>query len=110
WDNSAKLLKNPPYTETSALLDGVAEMLGKTDPYFSDRLEYMRAIGLLDLGDRIGKSPGGFCVPLPVSGDTFVFENFSPFFFSHIFLIDVMGQAVNGYLHATDQGPIEEFQ
>src|SRR5690606_8002467 len=76
WDNSAKLLKNPPYTETSALLDGVAEMLGKTDPYFSDRLEYMRANGLLDLGDRKGKSPGGFCVPLPVSGDTFVFANF----------------------------------
>ncbi|MBM7667019.1 M3 family oligoendopeptidase [Solibacillus kalamii] len=110
WDNTAKLLKNPPYAETSVLLDGVAEMLGKTDPYFSDRLQYMREHGLLDLGDRKGKSPGGFCVPLPVSGDTFVFANFSPSFFSLIALIHEMGHAVNGYLQASEQGPIEEFQ
>ncbi|WP_391117483.1 M3 family oligoendopeptidase [Psychrobacillus sp. L3] len=109
WDNTAKLLKNPPYSEVSTLLDGVAEMLRKTDPYFTDRFDYMREHGLLDLGDRKGKSPGGFCVPLPVSGDTFVFANFSPSFFSLIALIHEMGHAVNGYLQS-ERGPIEEYQ
>jgi oligoendopeptidase F len=110
WDNTAKLMKNPPYSEVSDLMDGVSEMLGQTDPYFADRFNYMREQGLLDLGDRKGKSPGGFCTGLPVSGDTFVFANFSPSFFSLIALIHEMGHAVNGYLEFSEQGPTEEYQ
>ncbi|MFS0862581.1 M3 family oligoendopeptidase [Fredinandcohnia sp. 179-A 10B2 NHS] len=110
WDNTAKLMKNPPYTEVSALMDGVSEMLGKTDTYFADRFDYMREHGLLDLGDRKGKSPGGFCTSLPVSGDTFVFANFSPSFFSLIALIHEMGHALNGYLGFAENGPMEEYQ
>ncbi|MFC4410079.1 M3 family oligoendopeptidase [Chungangia koreensis] len=110
WDNSAKLLKNPPYSEVSSLLDGVSEMLGKTDSYFSDRFDYMIEHGLLDLGDRKGKSPGGFCTDLPASGDTFVFANFSPSFFSLIALIHEMGHAVNGYLQFSEHGPMEDYQ
>lgn len=110
WDNTAKLMKNPPYSEVSTLMDGVSEMLGKTDPYFADRFNYMRENRLLDLGDRKGKSPGGFCTTLPVSGDTFVFANFSPSFFSLIALIHEMGHAVNGYLQFSEHGPIEDYQ
>ncbi|WP_453991512.1 M3 family oligoendopeptidase [Bacillus nitroreducens] len=110
WDNSAKLMKKPPYSEVTELMDGVSEMLGKTDPYFKDRFDYMRENGLLDLGDRKGKSPGGFCTSLPVSGDTFVFANFSPSFFSLIALIHEMGHAVNGYLEFSKHGPIEDYQ
>ncbi|WP_010280701.1 M3 family oligoendopeptidase [Bacillus timonensis] len=110
WDNTAKLMKNPPYSDVSTLMDGVSEMLGKTDPYFADRFDYMRENGLLDLGDRKGKSPGGFCTSLPVSGDTFVFANFSPSFFSLIALIHEMGHAVNGYLEFSEHGPIEDYQ
>ena len=110
WDATANFMKNPPYTEISTLMDGVSEMLNKTDPYFADRFEYMRDNGLLDLGDRKGKGPGGFCSSLPVSGDTFVFANFSPTFFSLIALIHEMGHAVNGYLQHAEQGPLEEFK
>jgi oligoendopeptidase F len=110
WDNTAKLMKNPPYTEVSDLMDGVSEMLGKTDPYFAERFDYMRENGLLDLGDRKGKSPGGFCTTLPVSGETFVFANFSPSFFSLIALIHEMGHAVNGYLEFAEHGPTEDYQ
>jgi oligoendopeptidase F len=110
WDNTAKLLKNPPYSEVSTLLDGVSEMLGKTDPYFGERFDYMREHGLLDLGDRKGKGPGAFCTPLPVSGDTFVFANFSPSFDSLSALIHEMGHAVNGYLGFSEHGPFEEYQ
>ncbi|WP_316570690.1 M3 family oligoendopeptidase [Neobacillus sp. YIM B06451] len=110
WDNTAKLLKNPPYSEVSTLLDGVSEMLGKADPYFGERFEYMRKHGLLDLGDRKGKGPGAFCTFLPVSGDTFVFANFSPSFDSLSGLIHEMGHAVNGYLGFSEHGPFEEYQ
>ena len=110
WDNTAKLMKKPPYDEVSALMDGVSEMLGKTDPYFADRFNYMRENGLLDLGDRKGKGQGGFCSTLPVSGDTFVFANFSPTFFSLIALIHEMGHAVNGYLQFSEHGPMEDYK
>ena len=110
WDQTAKLMKKPPYSEVATLMDGVSEMLGKTAPYFADRFDYMREHGLLDLGDRKGKSPGGFCTSLPVSGDTFVFANFSPSFFSLIALIHEMGHAVNGYLQVSEHGPIEDYQ
>ncbi|CAG9610586.1 M3 family oligoendopeptidase [Pseudoneobacillus rhizosphaerae] len=110
WDNTAKLLKNPPYSEVSTLLDGVSEMLGKTDPYFGERFDYMREHGLLDLGDRKGKGPGAFCTYLPVSGDSFVFANFSPSFDSLSALIHEMGHAVNGYLGFSEHGPFEEYQ
>ena len=110
WDNTAKLMKKQPYTEVSTLMDGVSEMLGKTDSYFADRFDYMRENGLLDLGDRKGKGQGGFCTALPVSGDTFVFANFSPSFFSLIALIHEMGHAVNGYLQFAEYGPIEGYK
>ncbi|WP_419959785.1 M3 family metallopeptidase [Psychrobacillus sp. BM2] len=54
--------------------------------------------------------PGGFCTDLPVSGNTFVFANISPSFFSLIALIHEMGHAVNGYLQFSEQGPLEEYQ
>lgn len=110
WDNTAKFMKNPPYSEVSTLMDGVSEMLGKTDPFFADRFDYMRANGLLDLDDRKGKVPGGFCTSLPISGDTFVFANFSPSFFSLIALIHEMGHAVNGYFQLSEHGPIEDYK
>ncbi|MEW9107838.1 MAG: M3 family oligoendopeptidase [Cytobacillus gottheilii] len=110
WDNNAKLMKNAPYTDVADLMDGVSEMLGKTDAYFAERFNYMRENGLLDLGDRKGKSPGGFCTSLPVSGETFVFANFSPSFFSLIALIHEMGHAVNGYLEFSEHGPTEDYQ
>ena len=110
WDSTAKFMKKPPYTEISTLMDGVSEILGKTDPYFAERFEYMKEHGLLDLGDRKGKGQGGFCSALPVSGDTFVFANFSPSFFSLNALIHEMGHAVNGYLQFSEHGPFEEYQ
>lgn len=110
WDNTANFMKNPPYSEISTLMDGVSEILGKTDPYFANRFDYMREHGLLDLGDRKGKGQGGFCTDLPVSKDTFVFANFSPSFFSLIALIHEMGHAVNGYLQFSEHGSMEEYQ
>jgi oligoendopeptidase F len=110
WDHTAKLLKNPPYSEVSTLMDGMSEMLGKTDTYFGERFDYMREHGLLDLEDRIGKGPGAFCTYLPASRNSFVFSNFSPSFDSLSALIHEMGHAINGYLQFSEQGPMQEYQ
>ncbi|WP_413299658.1 M3 family oligoendopeptidase [Bacillus sp. 1P10SD] len=110
WDHTAKLLKNPPYSEVSTLMDGMSEMLGKTDPYFGERFEYMREHGLLDLEDRKGKGQGAFCTYFPASMDSFVFSNFSPSFDSLSALIHEMGHAMNGYLQFSEHGPMEEYQ
>jgi oligoendopeptidase F len=55
------------------LMDGVQEMLGKTDPYFEERFKHMREYGLLDLESRQGKSPGGFLSSLRASKNAFIF-------------------------------------
>ncbi|MDW0115324.1 M3 family oligoendopeptidase [Sporosarcina thermotolerans] len=110
WDNTAKLLKKPPYSEVSTLMDGVSEILGKTDPYFGERFNYMRGHGLLDLEVRKGKGPHAFCAPLLVSGDIFVFSNFSPSHDSLSTLIHEMGHAVNGYLEFSEHGPFDQHQ
>jgi oligoendopeptidase F len=109
WDHTAKLLKNPPYREVSTLLDGMSEMLRKTDTYFVERFDYMRENGLLDLEERVGKGPGAFCTYLPASRNSFVFSNFSPSFDSLSALIHEMGHAVNGYLQFSEQGPMQEY-
>ncbi len=108
WDSSAKLLKNSPFKEVSELMDGVSEMLGKTDPDFRKYFDDMRENGLLDLEGRKGKSPGGFCTGFPVSKNAFIFANFSPSFFALIALIHEMGHAFNFYLQYQAWGSCEE--
>jgi oligoendopeptidase F len=110
WDNSAKFMKNPPYEDVNVLMDGVSTMLANTDAQFAELFEHMRQNELVDLGDRKGKGQGGFCSLLPVSGETFIFANFSPSFFSLIALIHELGHAVNGYLQVEQNGPSQEYQ
>jgi oligoendopeptidase F len=69
------------------LMDGVQEMLSKTDPYFEERFKHMRENGLLDLESRQGKSPGGFLSSLRASKNAFVFANVGPSFGAIITLL-----------------------
>jgi oligoendopeptidase F len=79
-------------------MDGVEQMLGKTDLYFQERFWFMRENGLLDLVGRHGKGPGWFCDPLPSTKNAFVFANFSPPFNAAIALIHELGHPMNEYL------------
>lgn len=103
WDATNCLLPGAPFENVTELMDGVAKMLGETDPAFRATFDHMRSNGLLDLDVREGKAPGGFCMPLPRSKEVFVFANFSPSFFAVIALIHEMGHAVNFY-HQFESG------
>lgn len=96
WDQSAWTIDKPPYTEIEELTTGVETMLRETDPEFAEIFVNMRDNGLLDLGGRQGKAPGGFNVGLPISRSSFVFANFSPSYFALIALVHEMGHAING--------------
>jgi M3 family oligoendopeptidase len=98
WDSGAKTLRGAPFSTVTELMDGVQEMLGKTDPYFEERFKHMRENGLLDLESRQGKSPGGFLSPLRASKNAFIFANFAPSFMAIIVLLHEMGHAVNAYM------------
>ncbi|WDL97518.1 M3 family oligoendopeptidase [Alicyclobacillus sp. ALC3] len=104
WDVNAKQLQGAPFSTAGELMDGVYEMLQQTDQAFADRFQHMRENGLLDLEVRPGKGPGGFCAPLPLSRDAFIFANFSPSFFAVIALLHEMGHALNFYAQLENDG------
>lgn len=108
WDSDHKMLQGAPFSTVTELMDGVQEMFVRTDPYFADRFQFMRASGLLDLEARHGKHAGGFMELLPTTKNTFVFANFSPSFDAVIALIHEMGHAVNGYLQFANDANFQE--
>lgn len=103
WDTGPCTLSGAPFQTVEELMDGVEDILGKVDPYFQNRFQYMRTHDLLDLESRKGKAPGGFCDFLQHSQNTFVFANFSPSFFAVIALLHEMGHAINGYLQVREE-------
>lgn len=62
--------------------DSIADLEAKTgavlyqvDPVLGDRFEILRNESLLDLGNRKGKSPGGYCTSFSKSQRPFIFMN-----------------------------------
>jgi oligoendopeptidase F len=108
WDIGPCTLHGAPFRTVPELIDGVEEMLGKTDPYFQERFRHMRENGLLDVEWRQSKVHGGFCDPLPASRDAFIFANFSPSFVAIIALIHEMGHALNDYLQFATENGLQE--
>lgn len=47
----------------------------QVDPQLGEQFAIMRAEGLLDLDNRKGKGPGGYCTGFPVSERPFIFQN-----------------------------------
>lgn len=64
-----------PFDRVSELEEGVARIFQQLDPELGKYFEIMRQEGLLDLDNRKGKAPGGYCTDYPVSGRPFIFMN-----------------------------------
>ena len=64
-----------PFDRVSELEEGVARIFRLLDPELGKYFEIMRQEGLLDLDNRKGKAPGGYCTDYPVSGRSFIFMN-----------------------------------
>lgn len=64
-----------PYTDPTDLDAKAAGIFRQIDPQLGDYFDTMRREQLLDLHNRKGKAPGGFCTGLPVAERPFIFMN-----------------------------------
>lgn len=80
WDLDQDLypLESPPlpgYGTLSDLQERCEHIFAKLDPQLAYYYRSMKDEGFLDLGNRKGKAPGGYCLGFPVTRRAFVFMN-----------------------------------
>ncbi len=64
-----------PYETTEQLETGLEVIFSKVDPKLGEYFKVMRDENLLDLDNRKGKAPGGYCTDFPVAERPFIFMN-----------------------------------
>jgi oligoendopeptidase F len=64
-----------PFETTDELLEKTVACLNKLHPTFGGHIATMRDMKHLDLGSRKGKRPGGYNMPLHLTGVPFIFMN-----------------------------------
>jgi oligoendopeptidase F len=78
WDLEVDTLGRAPlkpFSTGSELADGCAAIFHRVDPELGAYFDIMRHENLLDLDNRKGKAPGGYCTTYPVSRRPFIFMN-----------------------------------
>jgi oligoendopeptidase F len=78
WDLAVDTKGRPalrPFTTDAELVGTTATVFAGVDPELAREFETMRHEGLLDLGSRKGKAPGGYCETLHERGRPFIFMN-----------------------------------
>jgi oligoendopeptidase F len=78
WDLAADPRSRPPlrpFDDISGLASRAGEVFSHVDPVFHDYYERMAGAGLLDLDNRKGKAPGGYCQTLAFSKMPLIFMN-----------------------------------
>lgn len=101
WDTHALPVgKKPlkPYTNTEELINGTSSILKALDSRFGDLIETMNERHMLDLENRKGKSPGGFCESLPLSKLSFIFMNAAQRQEDVVTLLHEMGHCIHNDL------------
>ena len=64
-----------PYSDVAEFISRAGEVFGHVDPDFRGYFERMAAADLLDLDNRRGKAPGGYCDTLPARKMPLIFMN-----------------------------------
>lgn len=78
WDIEVDPLSDrplTPFTTGQELAEGSARIFDRVGPILGERVRKMQSEGLLDLDNRKGKAPGGYCATLPARGLPFIFMN-----------------------------------
>ncbi len=76
WDTEVDPSGQPPLRPAGTseeLLAGIERILHNVHPEFGARFAALRAAGRIDIESRLGKEPGGFCLPLDASRSAFIF-------------------------------------
>lgn len=78
WDLDVDPLDRPalhPFDNTPDFIAGTSRIFHNVDPVLGGYFDDLHQNSLLDLDNRKGKAPGGFCITLDASQKPFVFMN-----------------------------------
>ena len=78
WDLAVDPLGRPPlrpFDDVAQLIDGAARIFAALDPALGAHFATLRDAGLLDLANRKGKAPGGYCIDFDAVQQPFIFMN-----------------------------------
>jgi oligoendopeptidase F len=78
WDLNVDPLGRPslrPFKDVGQLEETTARVFNHVDPQLGDYFEVMRREKLLDLDNRKGKAPGGYCIEFSAVRRPFIFMN-----------------------------------
>jgi oligoendopeptidase F len=64
-----------PFENVVDLIEKTEQIFQHVDPQLGEYYAIMRREGLLDLDNRKGKAPGGFCTEFPIAQRPFIFMN-----------------------------------
>ena len=64
-----------PFENVADLMEKSAKIFQHVDPQLGEYYAIMRREGLLDLDNRKGKAPGGYCTEFPIAQRPFIFMN-----------------------------------
>ena len=87
-----------PFSDTDHLVERSIDCLSKLDPLFGKVITIMREMGHLDLDSRRGKRPGGYNMPLMITGVPFIFMNATHTLNDMRTFLHESGHAVHSYL------------
>jgi oligoendopeptidase F len=78
WDLEVDPLGRPPlrpFQSIDELEESAQQIFDQVDPQLGAYFQTMRRESLLDLDNRKGKAPGGYCIDYPVAKKPFIFAN-----------------------------------
>ena len=87
-----------PCSSTDELVHDVTRCLKQINPAFSRVISIMQEMGHLDLDSRTRKRPGGYNMPLHLTGVPFIFMNATNSFSDLRTFIHESGHAIHSYL------------
>lgn len=87
-----------PFENVNELVDKAIQCLSSVHPFFGEAITIMKEMGHLDLESRTGKRPGGYNMPLHLSGVPFIFMNATNSLNDMRTLMHESGHAVHSFL------------
>jgi oligoendopeptidase F len=101
WDTQVDPKERSPLTPfegADELVEKSIHSLKKVNPFFSQCISTMNKMGHLDLDSRDGKRPGGYNMPLPITGAPFIFMNAAGTVKDVCTMVHESGHAVHSFL------------
>ena len=101
WDLSVDPQKRSPlqpFESVNEMVEKSIECLHQVNPFFGKSISIMKEMGHLDLESRKAKRPGGYNMPLPISGAPFIFMNAAGTFKDVCTMLHESGHAVHSFL------------